>query len=39
LRGEIQPHQGQTPYTRWTNWPVWWLVLSLIGFFVYRRVR
>jgi apolipoprotein N-acyltransferase len=39
LRGEIQPYQGMTPYTRWTNWPVWFMVLWLVSWFVWRRLR
>jgi apolipoprotein N-acyltransferase len=39
LRGEIQPYQGITPYARWTNWPIWFIVLWLISWFGWRRLR
>ena len=28
LRGEVQPYQGQTPYLRWQNTPLWALTLT-----------
>lgn len=37
LRGEAQGFSGQTPYSRWGNWPVAILALSLITFFCRRN--
>lgn len=37
LRGEIQPYEGQTPYSRWTNWPIVIFALSIFGFILGKR--
>lgn len=40
LQGEIQPHEGMTPFARWRLWPVTILLLMLIagwGYFKWRK--
>jgi apolipoprotein N-acyltransferase len=37
LRGQIQPYAGQTPFSRWTHWPIMILVLSVFGFIFAKR--
>ncbi|MCK4743012.1 MAG: apolipoprotein N-acyltransferase [Sulfuriflexus sp.] len=39
LRGSIQPMQGKTPYVRFGNTPILWLIgmLILVGGFILRR--
>ncbi len=38
LRGEIQPYEGATPFSRWTHWPVMLWALLIIVLFVWRPV-
>lgn len=37
LRAEVQPYQGQTPFVKWQNKPIWLLLVLLIGFFSWSK--
>ncbi|SFR53797.1 apolipoprotein N-acyltransferase [Thiomicrospira sp. ALE5] len=39
LRGHIQPYEGQTPFSRWTHWPVliWSWILLMIAVYLKRN--
>jgi apolipoprotein N-acyltransferase len=36
LEGEVQPRSGATPYVRWGNIPVLFIIFSLLGFLLWR---
>ncbi|MEI7613983.1 MAG: apolipoprotein N-acyltransferase [Betaproteobacteria bacterium] len=37
LRGEVQGHEGLTPYARWGNWPTIVMAFSLLALFFRRK--
>lgn len=37
LRGQVQPYEGLTPYARWTNFPILFIVFGIFVFILAKR--